>query len=80
MKPSVVEVRPVVQALYRRSGVGCCWHIVLDDGNVDDGAVRWCVAQVRDSGCPGLECRQLAELLPQMSRTQRRKLGSKADA
>ena len=79
MKPTVPEVAPIVRALYARHSAGCCWHIVLDDGNVDDADVAWCVGWIREQGCAGAECHQLAALLPQMSRTQRLKLGSLPD-
>lgn len=73
MKPTVPEVLPIVRGLYRRHAAGCCWHVVLDDGNYD--SVRWVVdSYMPTSGCRAIECRQLAELLPQMSATQLRKL------
>ena len=77
MKPTVPEVLPIVQALYRRHSAGCCWHIVLDDGNVGNDSVAWCVNYIEtESTCRQPECRQLCDLLPKMSRTQRIKLGS----
>lgn len=78
MKPTVPEVLPIVRALYKRHSAGCCWHIVLDDGNVGDDSVAWCASHIQDHGCDARvrsECHQLAELLPKMSRTQRIKLG-----
>lgn len=71
-KPTVPEVLPLVQALYSRSSVGCCLHVVLDDGNVEDVFVRHCLEFARQEGCG--ECERLAGLLTQMSRTQRTKL------
>ena len=72
MKPTVPEVLPIVQALYRRHSAGCCWHVVLDDGNTD--SVLWTVGWMEKEWCGFPECKQLAELLPKMSRTQITKL------
>ena len=49
-------------------------HLVLGDGNVQDSHVQFCLDQARaeDDG-EGVE---LARLLLQMSKTQRRKLGN----
>ena len=72
MKPTVPEVQPLVDALYKRNGVGCCLHIVLDDGNFCDDSVRFCIEQ---SGIEHHEdCLKLGNLLLLMSRTQRKKL------
>lgn len=73
-RPTVPDVVPLIRALYRRHGAGCCWHVVTDDGNYD--CVSWCVARIEDEGCyeaPATECLELAKLLPLMSGTQLRK-------
>lgn len=70
---TVPEVIQEVEALYRRSAVGCCLHVVLDDGNVDDSHVQFCIEQAVESG--HLECEALARKLWTMTKTQRRKLG-----
>ncbi len=36
------DVYEDVHALYSRNSVGCCLHIVLDDGNVDESSVSFC--------------------------------------
>lgn len=74
-KPTVPEVAPLVRALYASpgGGVGCCLHIVLDDGNVDDKSVDFCLRTALMRGHP--ECERLALLLRRMSKTQRLKLG-----
>lgn len=78
MKPTVPEVLPFVRALYRRSAVGCCWHVVLDDRNVEDFFVDVTARDVLSgaNGCAAEECRELARVLPRMSCTQRRKLAA----
>lgn len=73
MKPTIPEVLPLARAVYVKSSVGCCLHIVLDDGNVDNGSVAHCMEWAREQGHP--DCLELAELLATMSKTQRRKLG-----
>jgi hypothetical protein len=70
-KPTVPEIAPLVKALYERNSVGCCLHIVLDEGNVGDDDV--CL--LLDLGPDSHEaCVQLAEKLLLMSKTQRPKL------
>lgn len=74
VKPTVPEVLPLVWDLYDRpgGGVGCCLHMVLDDGNVADGHVAECLEYAKENG--HAECIALAELMLKMSRTQRAKL------
>jgi hypothetical protein len=71
-RPNVPEVAPLVAELYKRNAVGCCLHIVLDDGNVSNRHVDFCIAWARDKGHK--ECEHLAKKLRLMSTTQRRKL------
>ena len=73
VKPLVPEVAPFVRALYGRCSVGCCLHVVLDDGNLEDDFVRSAVEWAIERG--HADCEHLARLMLQMSRTQRRKLG-----
>lgn len=58
-----------------RGGAGCCWHVVLDDGNVEDSFVEY--AEDTLSMCRGDReaCRELGAILLLMSKTQRLKLG-----
>ena len=72
MKPTVPQVMPLVRAIYRRNFVGCCLHIVLDDGNTKDSHVQFCLEQAREEG--HADCLELAEKIALMSRAQRRKL------
>jgi hypothetical protein len=53
---------------------GCCWHILLDDNNVDDDCVRWCINLAATQGHP--VCIEIGPLLQRMSKTQRLKLAS----
>lgn len=71
-KLTVPEVLPDVIALYTRHAAGCCLHIVLDDGNIEDENVEFCIQYAMDAKHP--ECEALARKLRSMSRTQRKKL------
>ena len=65
-KPTIDEVWPLVQAYRERYGTNL--HIVLDDLNIDDGSVEFCLERcIADT--------ELAIKLSQMSKTQRKKLG-----
>lgn len=76
MKPTIPEVLSLFHA-YRDSkpenGVGGNLHIVLSDGNVADSDVEFCRARAEESeDVLGVK---LAEILSQMSKTQRKKIG-----
>jgi hypothetical protein len=73
-KPAVPDVLPLVRALYATDHGSCggCLHIVLDDGNVSDGNVQWCLDHAIERGCQ--QCEPIARLLLHMSKTQRLKL------
>ncbi len=73
-RPTVPEVRPLVAALYEQHSAGCCWHVVLDDGNVNDDHVKWCAKLATELGHP--DCVALVGPLAAMSITQRRKLAN----
>ena len=84
LKPAVPEVLSLVRRLYaqddpctRDAGcVGGHLHIVLDDGNVEDGHVAFCLTKAQEDGCT--TCITLAGLLMRMSKTQRSKLSEGA--
>lgn len=73
-EPTVPEVLPMVRAYYAKEGnsTGGNFHIVLDDGNWDDGSVKFCLNEARKTGDE--DGVRLGELLLRMSRTQRLKL------
>jgi len=79
-KPTVPEVLPMVRQYYAQGhGAGGCLHIVLDDGNVRDDDVRWCLIDPRELSGPFIgevdrDAAWLAHVLLRMSRTQRAKL------
>lgn len=73
-KPSIVNERTelvadFVRNLDKRSGSGCCLHIVTDDFNIDDGHVQFCLDEARKAVHP--ECEALAGYLLDLSREER---------
>lgn len=71
-KPTVPDVMPLVNDYYRNNGTGGALHLVLDDGNVDDSHVSFCLNEAaQNDDLPGVH---LALLLLRMSKTQRLKL------
>jgi hypothetical protein len=73
-KPSIPEVIEDFRAYFAEPGNGA-WgslHIVLDDGNVADHSVAFCVEWSKERG--DAEGERLANILLRMSQTQRRKI------
>lgn len=77
-RPTVPDVLPLVIAYCERPGnaVGGSLHIVLDEGNVHDDHVRFCIRSARERSDSYGE--QLGVLLLAMSKTQRLKLSQRA--
>lgn len=71
-KLTTLEVERLVDLLYAKSAVGCCLHIVLDDGNVNDSHVEFCIKYALEQ--KHNDCYALALILLTMSTTQRIKL------
>lgn len=75
MKPTIPEVEQRFRDYYNSPGNGA-WgslHVVLDDGNVRDDCVQFCIDIAKERG--DTEGAALAEILLRMSRTQRNKIG-----
>lgn len=74
MKPTVPEVLPLMYAYYRKDGnnSGGSLHIVLDDGNVSDKSVQFCLDRAIE--CGDADGTALAKKLLLMSKTQRKKM------
>lgn len=70
-KPTKPDVKPLVDAFYQLAGNGAggSLHIVLDDGNVGDSSVEFCVEYARQAEDRVGE--HLAMVLLRMSKTQR---------
>lgn len=76
MKPAnTISVPDVIERFRAYHAKEPCWgvlHIVLDDGNVRDNDVKFCIEDALERG--DTEGHELACLLLGMSTTQRRKL------
>jgi hypothetical protein len=72
VKPTVPEVLPIVREYYEEHAAGGTLHIVLDDGNVDDSDVQFCIDYARRQGDNAGVF--LGQILLRMSKTQRLKL------
>jgi len=58
-RPKVPEMMPIVRRIYARHAAGCCWHVVLDDGNY--ASAKFCIEFARKEGHP--DCCALADLV-----------------
>ena len=73
VKPTVPEVIDCFRAYLSKNPAWGSLHVVLDDGNVDDASVDFCIRYAKEHGDD--EGTELGRILRQMSRTQRLKLG-----
>lgn len=73
-RPKVPDVAPLVAAYYRKpeNGAGGHCHVVLDDGNTDNGCIDFCLAECERAGDD--DGARIMRLMRQMSQTQRRKV------
>lgn len=73
-RPTVPEVIEVVRDYYEKpgNGAGGTFHVVLDDGNIEDKFVKWCIEQAQSLGdSDGVA---MGALLLLMTKTQRAKI------
>lgn len=73
---TVPDVLARFSAYYAKNPAWGSLHVVLDDGNVGDDSVRYCIEGAIASG--DTEGEALARILLTMSKTQRNKISSKA--
>lgn len=69
---TTLDLIPDVKALYERNCMGCCLHVALDDGNLKDKDVQFCIDFAVGQNHP--ECEDLGRKLLELSQTQRAKL------
>jgi hypothetical protein len=79
MKPSAALsdwhiALPLARMIYERHGAGCCWHIVLDDQNIDDDDVEFCAGEAAANAHK--DCVALIPMMRLASRSQRLKLAA----
>lgn len=73
-KINIDQILPIILFYYTLplNGAGGSLHIVLDDGNVDDGHIEYCIKRANEKGDElGV---YLGKALLTMSKTQRRKI------
>lgn len=71
-RPTVLDVLPLVRAIYERHCAGCCLHIVTDDGNVEDHWMPFVIETAKERG--HADCLRAASMLAQMTPTQRHRV------
>lgn len=74
LRPTVPEVRPIIEAWYRIPGniVGGSLHVVLEDRNFDDRSIRWNLDRVLKNGDEAAA--MICMVLLECSKTQRKKV------
>lgn len=76
-RPSIPEIIDRFAIYYQKPG-NQAWgklHVILDDGNVTDSTVEWCIEYA--NLCQDFEAVALAQILLSMTKTQRLKLPHK---
>ena len=73
-RPTVPEVQPLADRIRASPGgaVGCCLWISLENGNMTDADLRYCLQNAQENCHP--DCELLARLLLLMTGTQRSKI------
>lgn len=71
-----IRAHELWKTIYHHHLAGCCWHIVLDDFNLGDDSVEFCVRYAKESEWCDTRgaCLEIGPILLRMSKTQRRKL------
>lgn len=77
MKPTIQEMQKMIRDYTEKEGnsVGGSLHIVLDDGNVYDSNVKFCIEFAEMRG--DTEGVEIGKKLLEMSATQRKKLSQR---
>ncbi|MDX1559060.1 MAG: hypothetical protein R3193_09155 [Marinobacter sp.] len=73
-KLTIPEVVERFAAYQRKHPAWGCLHIVLDDGNIGNDSVEFCIGYAEGKG--DTEAVELGQILLRMSKTQRLKLPS----
>jgi hypothetical protein len=72
MSQAIADIIPLVRAIYEKNCVGCCLHLALDDGNMEDHHVQFCLDWAKTAGHP--DCIECAKKLLAMTKEERDKL------
>lgn len=76
MAPNIPSVKERFAAYHKAHPAWGHLHLVLEERNVSDGCVRYCIEAALEAGDE--EAAELGEILLTMSKTQRVKIGSVA--
>lgn len=68
--PSLALLKDCIRRIYEDHCVGCCLHVVTDDGNVDDDSIAFCITYAKEQGHPF--CEEVARLLLRAPMSMRR--------
>jgi len=60
------RAREIAKEIFERNAAGCCWHVVLHDGNTNDACIIFCWRAAQDSRHKA--CLALADLVPFLTR------------
>lgn len=76
-KPTITELVPLLKEYYSKpeNCVGGSLHIVLEDDNLENGHIEYCIEYAKKEG--DLEGAKLGEMLLQLTKSQRRRLVTK---
>lgn len=69
---AMVLAKTLVKSIYARHSAGCCWHVVLDDGNTERAIIGHTAEMAGE--CGYVDCKALGELASLLSCTQFGKL------
>ena len=65
-----MKVSQLVASIYRRCPVGCCLHVILDDGNLEDWVIDKSKVELAAISSHA-DCRELLALLAGMTERER---------
>jgi hypothetical protein len=68
----VIRYNDLSVAIYNKSCVGCCCHIVLDDFNYEAHHVEFCLEEAKKNYCS--TCKEMCELLLSLPSDEHRKV------
>lgn len=71
LSEKTARLRVLVRAIYETpgGGCGCCLHICLDDGNLRNSDIIWCLENSVKHGI----CKEVAELLLEVADTEEKR-------
>ena len=79
MIKSYHDLVPFIEEIYSRNMVGCCWHVLLDDGNCDYSSIKVCSEFARSEKCAGCIALADAMAMPGSTATKLSKASRKAN-